>query len=196
MARPLSVTDDQILDATQAVWEQLGPHGLTMSEIAREVGLSRAAISLRFGSLDDLKRRLVQRMAVSFEERLGEIRLDPGAAGLIAFARMLGTMMRSREQFKNFMLRYNAGLHDPILLELENRRSAALQALVTGVMPETAIDKTAAVDAFLAQMTGSMMNWQTMHHPDAAEFLMERTVNWIRLAGIPYDDDSKNGTSR
>jgi TetR/AcrR family macrolide resistance operon transcriptional repressor len=188
MARPLSVTDDQILDATHAVLIEMGAHGLTVSEIARRVGVSRAAISQRFGPLDDIKRLLMDRMAAQYEARLAQIAPKPGAAGLIAITELIGGMIKERERFSNFMFRYNVNIHDPILLSLEERRGQALRQLIARVMPDTALPKPAAVDAFMAHMTGSMINWQASQHPNATAFLRERTANWIRLAGIPFDE--------
>lgn len=188
MARPLSVSDDDILDATNAALAELGSEGLTMSEVARRVGLTRAAISQRFGTLQDLKRRLTERLATNYEARLGAMTLEPGGRGLIAVADMLGKMMGQRENFSGFMLRYNANINDPILIGLEERRGQALRALIARAMPETALPRDAAVDAFMAHMTGSMLNWQTSQHPDAAVFLTERTANWLRLAHIALDE--------
>lgn len=187
MARPLSVTDAQVLDATAAVLAELGPHELSISEIARRVGLSRAAITQRFGTIDDLKRRLMDRMVAEFETRMQTVVVESGAAGLIRIAEMLGTMIGKRERFTNFMYRYNTSIQDPILMVLEERRGDALRALIARAMPPIAIEQPAAVDAFMAHMTGSMMNWHTSQHPDASEFLRERAVIWVRLASIPLD---------
>lgn len=195
MARPLSVTDDQILDATQAAFMRLGPYGLTMSEIAREAGLSRAAITLRFGGVDELKRLLVERLAASFEAHMASITLERGASGLVAIAETLGAMLKGRDKFSNFMSQYHANINDPVMISMEQRRGVALRALVGQAMPATRVDRLDAVDAFMAHITGSMMHWQTSDHPDAVEFLRERTVNWVRLAGI-LDDDSKSGTGK
>jgi len=187
MARPLSVTDEQILEATQAVLFEAGSNGLTISAIARRLGVSRAAISQRMGSLDDIKRLLMDRLAAQYEAVLAQLSPEPGAAGLIAITELIGSMIKERERFTNFMFRYNVNIDDPILRGLEERRGQALRELIAQAMPETALPKPDAVDAFMAQMTGSMINWQASQHPNAAAFLRERTVNWIRLAGIPFD---------
>lgn len=188
MARPLSVTDSQILDAMNAALVELGTHGLSISEVARRVGLSRAAISQRFGTLDDLKRLLMKRLLREFEERLAAVRIEAGAPGLIRIAELVGNMIGAREQFSNFMFRYSININDPILIGLEEQRGEILRALIAKTMPLTAIETTAAVDAFMAHLTGSIMNWQASRHPEATAFLKERTLNWIRLTGIPLED--------
>lgn len=50
MARPRTVDDEAILDATRAVLTQHGPSGLTLAAVGRQVGLSAAALVQRFGS--------------------------------------------------------------------------------------------------------------------------------------------------
>jgi AcrR family transcriptional regulator len=187
MARPLSVTDDQILEATERVVARFGAHRLTISQVARDVGLSRAAITLRFTGADALKRLVMERMVNRFEADLAAMRIDHGASGLLAIAEMLGGKLKSREQFSSFWVRFTSNIHDPIMLEMEERRGGALRSLIAGVMPETAIGKEEAVDLFMALMIGSMMNWQVGDHPDAGAFLRERAQAWIRLAGIPLD---------
>jgi AcrR family transcriptional regulator len=48
MARPLSATDEDILQSAQQVMRRRGFEGFSLSEVAREVGLTRTAIALRF----------------------------------------------------------------------------------------------------------------------------------------------------
>jgi AcrR family transcriptional regulator len=189
MARPLSATDDEILGAAQLVLTRRGLDGFSVSEVARELGLSLTAISLRFKSTDELKRTLIKRNAESYEARVLALDVKEGAAGLLAIADMIGTMAGGRINFSSFMMRYTANIQDPILLQLEERRGEILRSAVARAMPKTAIDKGDAVDAFMAQLTGSLLNWQTRSEPDARQFLHNRALNWIRLAGIPVEKE-------
>jgi AcrR family transcriptional regulator len=188
MARPLSATDDEILDAAQHVMARRGPDGFSVSEVAREVGLSRTAISLRFKNGEELKRTLMKRNAAEFEARVRALDVRKGAAGLLAIADMIGRLVGSRDQFSGFMLRYTVKVKDPIHLELEERRGEILRTTIAKAMPETAIDKRAAADAFMAHLTGSLLSWQTSDQPDAGQFLRERVLNWLRLVGIPVEE--------
>lgn len=188
MARPLSVTNDQIIDATERVFAKHGAQGLTVSEVAREVGLSRAAITLRFAGVDALKRLLLERVAQRFEKTLATVRLEQGAPSLLVIADILGGMLKGRENLSSFWLRHNSNINDPLYRAMEESRGMALRELVLSAMPETRIDKSEAVDLFMAQMTGSILNWQTNSYPDARQFLRKRALDWIRLAGIAFDE--------
>lgn len=188
MARPLSATDDEILEAAGKVMRRRGPDGFSVSEVAREVGLSRTAIILRFKGGDELKRTLMRKNAAEFEARVSALETGHGAAALLAIADMIAQMAGSRDNFSGFMLRYTANVSDPILFGLEERRGEVLRAAIARAMPETAIEKGAAVDAFMAHLTGSLLYWQTSDELDARRFLRQRVMNWLRLVGISVDE--------
>ena len=52
--RPRKVSDEQIFSAAQRVMGQLGPAQWTLADIAREAGITAAAVLHRFGSKRDL----------------------------------------------------------------------------------------------------------------------------------------------
>lgn len=189
MARPLSATDDEILSASQQVLKRRGLDGFSVSEVARELGLSRTAITLRFKSADELKRTLIKRNAESFEARVMTLDIRQGASGLLAIADLIGGMAGGRENFSSFMMRYTANVQDPILLQLEEKRGEILRIAIAKAMPETAIAREEAVDAFMAHLTGSLMNWHTQGDLDGRQFLRKRAMNWIRLVGIPVEEE-------
>lgn len=191
MARPLSATDDDILQSAQQVMRRFGFEGFSLSEVAREVGLTRSAIALRFKSTDELKRILIRRSMAEFEARIADLKLEPGAASLLAIADRVAEMAGSRGNFSGFMLRYSSNIKDPILLELEERRGMLLRRAIATAMPETAIDSDAAADVFMAHLTGSLLNWQTSDAEDARQFIRRRVMNWLHLAGIPCGESAE-----
>lgn len=50
MARPRTVSDEEILAATARVVARLGPFQFTLADVAREVGVTASAIAQRFGT--------------------------------------------------------------------------------------------------------------------------------------------------
>lgn len=188
MARPLSATDEEILNAAHHVVLRRGLDGFSVSEVAREVGLSRTAITLRFKSAEELKRSLMQRRAEQFEALLSAMDVKPGAAGLLAIAETIGEKAGTRESFSSFMLRFTSSTRDAALLELEARRGKSLRAVIDRAMPKTAIQHHAAVEAFSAHLIGSLLHWQASEEPDGKRFLRARTLDWLRLAGVPLSE--------
>jgi TetR/AcrR family macrolide resistance operon transcriptional repressor len=58
MPRPKLISDDQVLDATRKVMLRQGVAGFTLSDVAEEVGLSRAALIQRFDNRAGLEARV------------------------------------------------------------------------------------------------------------------------------------------
>lgn len=189
MARPLSATDDEILDAARRVLAREGAAGFTIAEVAREVGLSRTAISLRFKTAADLKEVLFNRAGDHFDTLVAELALEPGARGLVEIAELVGRLARGRKNFSAFILDYGTNIEDAGRLRMEDRRGRTLRAAIAKVLPQTALAHDAAVDVFMANLTGSLFAWQSSDEPDAVTFLRNRALDWARLAQIAIPED-------
>ncbi len=59
--RPKKVTDEELLSATQAVMQRVGPRELTLEAIARQAGVTAAVLVQRFGSKRALLLALAER---------------------------------------------------------------------------------------------------------------------------------------
>ncbi|WP_417620978.1 TetR/AcrR family transcriptional regulator [Parasphingorhabdus sp.] len=184
MPRPLSATDDDIMEAAQKVLALRGSNGFSVSEVARELSLSRTAITLRFKSAQNLKQQVLRRNAELFKGKLGNLKLEKGAAGLIEIAELIGGMTNGRQNFSDYMARYASNVNDPDAMEIEQQRGQILREAILAVMPETTLPPEDAADAFMAHLTGSLMNWQGRSTISASSFLRERTIKWLRLVGI------------
>ena len=184
MGRPLTATDDDILAAARRVLERRGLIGFSVAEVAREVGLSRAAINQRFHSARSLQKIILDQLAEEFETVIASFAFSHGGAGLIEIAGLIGRMSGTRAH-----LRANLGAPADVegadYRELEQRRGSALKAAIAAVMPVTAVAKDDSVDLFLAHLSGSQLAWLSGDGPDSAEsFLRERTALWLVLAGV------------
>lgn len=184
MARPFTATDDDILNAAELVMVRDGQLGFTLAAVAREVGLTRSAISIRFSSATILKKLVMDRFVVRFEEKVVTLNPDQGPQGLLAVADLVAQMVGGRDRLANFVQNFFANSNDPIALEMEEKRGAVLRSVLAKAMPETAVGKAAAIDAFMAHLIGSLLGWQARNDQDVREFLRERTVIWLSLSGI------------
>lgn len=61
MPRPKLKSDDEVLEAATVVLKRCGPIEFTLSGVAKEVGLSRAALIQRFTNRDTLLVRMMER---------------------------------------------------------------------------------------------------------------------------------------
>lgn len=188
MARPLSVTDEEILGAAEKVMAARGPSGFSMSEVAREVSLSRSAVSLRFPALkQDVFRIATER----FAQEIGSWHYAVGAAGLLEIATRIGRMVSGRSGFARFMLRFSENLEDPVGQELEIARGQILRDAVAQAMPPMRVTKQSAVDGFMAHISGSLLAWRATPDGDAEKFLRERTEIWLEMVGCLQEGDGR-----
>tara|TARA_R110001599_G_scaffold26856_2_gene94686 strand:- start:131449 stop:132000 length:552 start_codon:yes stop_codon:yes gene_type:complete len=176
------------MEAAHKVLALRGSDGFSVSEVARELSLSRAAITLRFKSAQNLKQQVLLRNAELFKGKLSNLKLEKGAAGLIEIAELIGGMTNGRQNFSDYMSKYASSVNDPDAMEIEQQRGQILRETILEVMPETALAPNDAADAFMAHLTGSLMNWQGRKNVSASSFLRERTIKWLHLVGIACDD--------
>lgn len=188
MARPQTVSDDEILNAAEQVLDMLGADRFSISEVARQLGLSRAAITFRFPGPDELRRLALARKVARMEKHISEWEIATGAAGLLEIACRIGRMAGGSAGFARSMMRYRNNLDDPFAREMELHRGDIVRAAIAKAMPETVVSRTEAVDAFMANITGSLMAWQATSDSDAETFLRDRTLVWLRMTGIAEDE--------
>lgn len=86
MARPRSVSDAQLLAATERVVARLGPRRFTLADVGKEAGLSAPAVLKRFES----KRALLLALAAATRAQIpATFARRPGEAALAALVRAL-----------------------------------------------------------------------------------------------------------
>lgn len=186
MARTQSVSDDQILAAARSVFERRGLHDFTLTDVAAEVGLSRAAVILRFDSTHALKVLLMTKLVEEFSRALDVLPKSPSGDNLLELAAFIGRHAVNRGSLPAFFANYAANMEDSDLATLEKKRGEALHAAILRVMPATRIGHAAAATAFSAHLTGTIMNWVAVEETDSQAFFVQRTRDWLRLAGIPF----------
>jgi len=164
-----------------------GHEGFTLSEVALEVGLSRAALILRFKSTRALKITLTAHIVNLFEQSLRSLPLSRGGNGLIDLVAFIGGMISTPGNLISFMRTYYSNVDDDEFAKLESRRAQALRNAVSERMPPVAIRHDSAVTAFVAHIGGTLMHWEVQQDKDARSFLVERTREWLTLAQIAHD---------
>src|SRR5690606_862467 len=110
--------------------------------------------------------RVLDRLSTSFEGMLTTLRAEPGAPGLMEIAEFVGRLAGGQQNFSAFLLDYSANMQSTARRRIEERRGEALRAAVAKVMPPLAIERDAAVAAFMAHVTGSLMAWHSYDDPD------------------------------
>jgi AcrR family transcriptional regulator len=188
MARPFTATDDDILNAARKVINRRGPDAFSIAEVASEVGLSRAAIILRFKSTHALKIASLTHMVQTFATALEQLPSTPSGDNLLRLAAFIGSYTRGRESSAKFFARYTVNMQDRELANLEIKRGDLLHQSVAKVMPKVAIDHASAVVAFSAHLAGSILAWLGGAAEDPRGYLVTRTKEWLKLANVPFSE--------
>ena len=191
MARPQSVSDDDILMTAWRVIARRGYDSFTLAEVAEEVGLSRAAIILRFKSTQALKLRLANHMADKFDKRVAAIPVARSGDALIDFAEVIGKWIASHDKFAAFMTVLRQNILDEELAAVERRRGEILHRAILERMPKTVLDTESAALNFRAQLSGSMMQWEVESGISPSDYLVLRAQDWLTLAGIAFTTRNK-----
>ncbi len=188
MGRPFTASDEQILQAAEKVVARRGPDDFTLAEVATEVGLSRAAIILRFKSTHALKVTLLTSMVERFARATEVLPTSASGNNVLRLAAFIGSYVGTRESSTRFFATYNSNIRNRELLELERKRGAVLQQAIARVLPKVAIDHESAIIAFRTHLAGTIMAWLSMEHADPRGYMVMRTREWLKLAGVAFDE--------
>ncbi len=105
MPRPKLKSDDEVLEAATVVLKRCGPIEFTLSGVAKEVGLSRAALIQRFTNRDTLLMRMMERGVEQVRHYLNAIPIGAGPQGLWEFLQVLVRSMNTRNDFSvNYLI--------------------------------------------------------------------------------------------
>lgn len=178
--RPRSATNEEIFRAIAEVVTAVGPGGLTLAAVAKQVGLSAPALTQRFGS----KRGLLLAFAASEVDGVAvifkatrEAGCDPVDAirtALVSFTEKIST----REALANNLAFLQLDLTDPELREYAAGQSRALRAQITTLLEEAvargdlAIDEPMALaDSLYTTYCGALVTWAIDGTGELADWL-------------------------
>ncbi|MGW5349013.1 TetR/AcrR family transcriptional regulator [Streptomyces sp. NPDC004031] len=169
MARPRAVEDAVILRATADVMGRLGPAGLTLAAVAREVGLVPGTLVQRFGSKHGLLLALADRSAAEAADVADRVRREHRGAldALRALTVESAAAMATPERYAHHLAFLCADLTDPELyaraLAVHEAYGLAVAELLARAAESGELrpgtDVPALADAVRAVTAGAGLNW-------------------------------------
>jgi AcrR family transcriptional regulator len=179
--RPRKVTNKQLFSAAQAVMSKVGPHELTLAAIAKEAGVTAAALVQRFGS----KRALLLALFEDAASRAGDMiavlarQHSSPLTALLAYADCMAGMADSPAALARSLAYLEIDLTDA-----EFRRNLVKQARATRAGLERLVEAAVKLGEFArnvepAQLTrtieatlnGSMLTWAFYQEGSAAKWI-------------------------
>ncbi len=166
--RPRTVTDEAILQATHRAMARLGPVRLTLSEVAKDAGLSAATLVQRFGSKRGLLLAVSTGAAESIEAGFAMLRATHRSplTTLIAAATFMTGHTDNPEELANHLAFLQIDLTDPdfhrLTLDMSRRTIAGYRTLLQEAVEAGELrrcDTARLARAVSAVSGGSLINW-------------------------------------
>jgi AcrR family transcriptional regulator len=180
--RPRKASDDEVFAAAMRVMERVGPHQLTLAEIASEAGLTAGALVQRFGSKRALLLALMGQFADSAPGTFEALRASDSSpiATLYAYGDCMARMGESPDALAHNLAWLQQDLTDPDFRQFMLKHARAsrreLQQLVSEAIAAgelvPSVDAAALARAIEVTVGGSLMSW-AVHQEGTA-------TRWIR----------------
>ncbi len=180
VARPKSITDQRLLDASAAVIGRVGP-GFTLAQVAEAAGASVGTVAQRFGSKAGLLRALTAHTTSTVAACMraaGEAEADAVDA-LRATAVRTYLSLGDAESAANNLGQLGVDLVDPVLRDLLGAHYAAMEAELRRAVRRAAPDLPGAPGVELAArvllslVNGVSMDWSIRPRGRLADRLTE-----------------------
>jgi AcrR family transcriptional regulator len=185
--RPRTLSDADILAATGKAIFRLGPAKLTLSQIAREAGLSAATLVQRFGSKKGLLLAMFTAASDSVDACFEAVRAKYRSplAALVAAATEMTRYIETPEEMANHLAFLQMDLADPdfhrLTLEHSTRVNAGYRALLDDAVAagELATCDTPRLARAVGSMSfGSLSAW-AVHREGTAEAWVRRDLETL-----------------
>ncbi|MFI7702431.1 TetR/AcrR family transcriptional regulator [Nonomuraea sp. NPDC049480] len=194
VARPRGVEDAVILDAAVHVMGRVGPAGLTLAAVAREVGLVPGTVVQRFGSKHGLLLALADRSEKDASEMAGRVRQshDSALGALAALTVESAAAMATPESFANHLAFLCMDLGDSQLYEralaIHRTQKRAIEELLTEAAGagelRAGTDAAALAGTVQAIIAGAGLTW-ALEREGTLEQRLRRELDVVLSPHLP-----------
>jgi len=129
--RPKTVDDNTVLDAALKIMLRPQREAFTLSDVATEVGLSRAALIQRFQNRDGLQLRVAERGLQMLEEYLQEAPSHQGVDDVWTFLRTLVNSMGSDDRLPSLLMMLRDDMVDKELNTIAKARNRLIRNAIS-----------------------------------------------------------------
>lgn len=179
--RPRKASDDEVFAATLRMMAELGPHQITLADIAAEAGLTAGALVQRFGSKRALLLALSEKFAHSTGAMFESLRAAAPSplATLYAYGECMAQMGDSPEALAHHLMWLQQDLTDPdfrrfTLLQARASRRELRQLIAEAVaqgLLQRGVDASSLARALEITVGGSLIAWAVYQEGTAARWV-------------------------
>jgi TetR/AcrR family macrolide resistance operon transcriptional repressor len=157
MPRPKTVSDREVLTAALQVLGSRGP-GFTLTDLAEQVGLSRATLIQRFGDRSAILVRMAEQEVAETRAWLDSLPVGQGPQALWHFLQQVVGSMGSGEGFSVRVTVAALEAEDPALRRLAGERYGLVQQAIAVRLPQSPARTQTALHLH-AIIAGATMQW-------------------------------------
>jgi AcrR family transcriptional regulator len=186
-------TDDEVFAAAARAMSRLGPHEITLADIAAEAGVTAGRLVQRFGS----KRALFVALSEAFAGSAGPVFASLRAAHespletLRAYGRCMADLAPTPEALLRNLAYLQADLADEVLRghlvnnagETRRQLQSLIEAAVAAGELRRGVDARALASTVETVVSGALMTWATYREGKAADWIgreLERVLTpWL-----------------
>lgn len=187
MARPKLFSDEAILTTARDVLLRMGPSDFTLNDVAKAVGISRAALIQRFGDKAGLHRRVMEEMTREVRDYFKAAPVERGAGPLWSMLCDLIAGMGSGAETAGYVLLFWSDLQSPVLLALSRERNQLVREAIRERLPAGMAEPDHTAMLIQSVIQGSCMQWLVDRDGDLDRFMQARTAELLSIL-FPGDD--------
>jgi TetR/AcrR family transcriptional regulator, macrolide resistance operon repressor len=173
MPRPKIHSDEEVLRKAKAVLLQEGPAAFTLSDVAKAVGISRAALIQRFQDKATIHHRIMEQMTEEVREFFASSSGGRDIESLWRFLKDMITGMDAEVAAESYLLLFWGDIIDPHLRKLALERNELVRRAIEGRMPLRPHDPKRASGLVQSVIQGSYMRWMVCKQGRLAAFMLK-----------------------
>jgi TetR/AcrR family transcriptional regulator, macrolide resistance operon repressor len=186
MPRPKLHSDEEVLRKARIVLLQQGPGAFTLSDVAKAVGMSRAALIQRFQDKTTIHRRIMEEMTEEVREFLASSSGERDVQGLWTFLKTMITGMDAEVSAESYLLLFWGDVVDPHLRKLALERNELVRKAIAARMPSTPHDPECVSGLIQSVIQGSYMRWMVCKEGQLPDFMVSEAG---RLLTVLFPND-------
>lgn len=176
MPRSKTLSDREVLTAALQVLGSRGP-GFTLSDLAEQVGLSRATLIQRFGNRSALLVRMAEQEVLDTRAWLDSLPAEHGPKALWHFLQQVVGSMGSGDGFSVRVTLAALEAEDPALRHLADERYKLVQQAIAARLPQSSNQAQTALHLH-AIIAGATMQWvASKRSMTLSQFVLDR-LKW------------------
>ena len=169
---------DTVLDAALKIMLRPQREAFTLSDVATEVGLSRAALIQRFQNRDGLQLRVAERGLQMLEEYLQEAPSHQGVDDVWTFLRTLVNSMGSDDRLPSLLMMLRDDMVDKELNTIAKARNRLIRNAISERLPDASEGQN---DMLASLIQATMQGAALQAGVDSPSELKRHILDHIRL---------------